>query len=79
MTLVCQPTMRFVEEMGVHFCNFKILHKKDTSDFDTKTAEKKDFKEPVGNYALMLPYMKEGGFQENFHPGLPWLGCIGVQ
>ena len=66
MTLVCQPATRFVEETGVHFCNFKILHKEGTSDFDIKTVEKKEFKELVGDYALMLPYMKKDGFQENF-------------
>ena len=32
-----------------------------------KTVEKKEFKELVGDYALMLPYMKkDDGFQESF-------------
>ena len=51
----------------MHFCNFKILHEKDTSDIDIKTVEKKEFKELVSDYALMLPYMKkDDGFQESF-------------
>ena len=67
VTLVCQPATRFVEQTGVHFCNFKILHEKDTSDIDIKTVEKKEFRELVLNYALMLPYMKkDDGFQESF-------------
>jgi len=52
--------------MGVQFCNFKIAHKEGTSDVDVKTVSKSEFKELVGDYALMLPYMKEGGFEENF-------------
>lgn len=66
ITLISQPTTKFEEEMGVQFCNFKIAHKEGTSDVDVKTVSKSEFKELVGDYALMLPYMKEGGFQENF-------------
>lgn len=66
ITLVCQPTTKFVEEMGVHFCKFKIVHMESSPDIDVKTVKKKEFKELVGDYALMLPYMKEGVFRENF-------------
>lgn len=66
ITLVCQPTTRFEEEMGVHFCKFKIAHKEATSDVDIKTVEKNKFKELFGDYALMLPYMKKNDFRENF-------------
>ena len=39
--------------MGVQFCNFKIAHKEGTSDVDVKTVSKSEFKELVGDYALM--------------------------
>lgn len=66
VTLVCQSTTRVEEEMGVHFCNFKIAHKEGTSEVDMKTAKREEFKELVGAYALMLPYRKKDGFKENF-------------
>ena len=52
--------------MGVHFCNFKIANKEGTSEVDIKTVKKEEFKELVGDYALMLLYIRENGFQENF-------------
>ena len=81
VTLVCQPATKFVEETGVHFCNFKIIHKEDTSDLDIKTVQKKEFKELVGDYALMLPYVKRMSASRRVSPwstmtGMCWSAAI---
>lgn len=64
VTLAFQPSTNFEEEMGVQFCKFNLIS--EAREVVVKTVTKRKFQDLIGGYALMLPYMKEGGYRQNF-------------
>jgi len=67
LTVKSMTTTNFVEEMGVHFCKFEFLTDESGKNLHVKTVTKKQFHDRVGDYALMLPYIKEREiFRNNF-------------
>jgi hypothetical protein len=65
LTFEPRPLVMTTKEFGIHFCNF-IVRKEDGGSNKTmvRTMTKASFKQKFADYALMLPYRRDG---ESFH------------
>lgn len=64
-TVEALPAANFHEVMGVNFCRFEFVT--EGGKVQVKTVPRKEFKDLVSSYALMLPYKKaRQRFQNNF-------------
>ncbi len=54
-----QTSNLHARETGVHFCKFMLVKELMGDSVAVTTKLKKDFMEEIGDFALMMPYMKE--------------------
>jgi len=58
LTLKSHTSDMFIEETGIHFCQFRIEKEAGSNNAAVTTISKKDLADIMGDYAFILPYKK---------------------